>query len=141
MKFEDLKKLQGIDTAIELKEHEIATLRARPLSTVPELSGIPKGVGVSDIVGDGLGNIYVREPKLQGELALLRRKKAELEKYISSIDDITVRSAIEQFVYHGRTWQNIALRFNYSESGIRYKVKAYMERRYNEEGKAFGFSL
>lgn len=127
MQFEDLKGLKGIDRAIEQKEHRIALLLAKPLSTTTNLSGAPGRSGTSDKVGDGAVQIVDRLPMLQHELRQLVRKQSTLTEYIAGIDDCVVQSAVEQYVYLGKTWEQIGSGFHYSESGIRKRVKKYMQ--------------
>lgn len=124
MEFKDLKRIRGMHRMAERKESEIQRLAAKAVSTVSSLTGMPRAPGCHDKVGDGASAIADEKAALRK----LRMRLEEFKEYTENIDDADVQSAVEQYVYERRTWQSIGMRLCYSESGIRKKVKKYLER-------------
>lgn len=125
MEIRELMRFKGIDNVIAIKKNRIAKLEDKATSTVGVLTGMPRAKGVSDKVGDGVSAIVDEKAKL----VRLLESRRKIAAFIEEIEDPEVREAIEMYVFEKRSWQNIAFELQYSESGIRAKVRRYIERR------------
>ncbi len=121
--YEKLSELRGLDSAILRRQSKIAGLEARAVSTVGRITGMPGTTDFTDNISRCVAEIYEEKQKLR----ILLDKKAMVDEYIRSVRNTDVQEALTMYINERSSWQRIAYKLQYSESGIRHKVKQYME--------------
>lgn len=128
-----LKELDGInDTLKQIEEtkRRIAQLAAKASSTVQAVTGMPRGNGIADKVGNGAAEIADEKRRLQ---TLNRRRRAEYKKlcaYIDSVADRHVQRMLELKYIDGYSWTKVALTVGggNTSDGVRMACKRYVEK-------------
>lgn len=129
-----LKDLNGInDTMKQIEEtkRRIAQLTAKASSTVQPVTGMPRGNGIADKVGDGAAAIADEKRRLR---ALKRRKRAAYKKlcaYIEGVADPHVQRMLELKYIDGYSWTKVALTIGggNTSDGVRMACKRYVEKK------------
>lgn len=128
-----LKELGGINDTmkqIEETERRIAQLEAKASSTVQTVTGMPRGNGIADKVGNGAAEIADEKRRLR---KLKRRKRAEYKKlcaYIDGVADPHIQRMLELKYIDGYSWTKVALTIGggNTSDGVRMACKRYVEK-------------
>lgn len=103
-------ELKKICKQIDDKRKLITTLRAKGYKTTQDITDMPRANGKSDKVGDTVCTVEYQEE-------LLFSLKCKRDSEIESIDDSMIRTAIEEKLLKGFTWNEIALHIGGNNTG------------------------
>ena len=126
MDYQTLMDRRGIENEIRQLERDIVKKEAEANAATSVLSHSPRAPGAG---GDKVGRIATELVYLRGELEKCEAERREVQEYISSIVDSTMRTAVRKYFVQGKSWATVAAEMNYDESGIRRKVGKFLGRK------------
>ncbi len=104
----ELKNLYYLKKEIKEQQRRISELEAAATNCSIEITGLPRGKGISDKVGKYATKIAdlktLLEQNLEKNLCELNR----LETFIQTVEDSEIRTILALRYIHGFTWQHIA---------------------------------
>lgn len=125
MTHQQLVDCMGIEREISKIEKDIMREEAKANATTVTLTNQPHTPGKSDKVGNGASKLA----DLRRELKLRQEERDRRNAYISSIPSSILRTAFKLRYVDGRSWIYIGRIVGYDESGIRRKVKKYLDKK------------
>ena len=130
MTLKELEEVKDLICQIEETKRRIVKLKAKATATWQTLTGMPRGGGIADKVGDTAAEIADEKRRLQ---RLLRQRKAayrRLRDYIGGVEDRHVQRMLELRYLDGYSWTAVALRIGGGNTGdaVRKACKRYVEK-------------
>ena len=125
MDYQTLMNRRGIENEIRQLERDIARKEAEANAATSVLSHSPRAPSGNK---DKVARIATELVYLRGELAKCRAEQQEVQEYISSIQDSTMRTALRKYFVQCKPWTVVASEMHYDESGIRRKVGKFLGR-------------
>lgn len=130
MTLKKLEETKDLLCQIEETKRRIAKLKAKATATGQTLTGMPRGGGIADKVGDTAAEIVDEKRRLQ---KLLRQRKTayrRLRDYIGGVEDRHVQRMLELRYLDGHSWTAVALRIGGGNTGdaVRKACKRYVEK-------------
>ncbi len=132
-----LKRLQSyraLRGMIDFETERLQHLRDSATSTTSRLDGMPRASGYRDKIGELVPRITDVEEKLTAHIRTLCTEQQEIEKWISSIDDVRVKLIILLRFLDGLSWMEISDRLTGKETEYSVKHTAYRYIKQSEKG-------
>lgn len=125
----DLRKYKAIKAEILQLQEQITELKSIMVAPkIPQLTGMPFG-GNSE--PDKIGNIVAKASKLQdlyySKLAELVKAQEAIENAIAGLDS-KEQLLIRLYYFSGYTWEEVAVRLNYSWQHVHRLHRAILEK-------------
>lgn len=112
---EKLNKVRKIQFEIDSRKAEIEQLSVIAFGCQSNISGMPRGGGTSDKVGDTATKIADLQLEIRKEMNLLIDAKMMCLQAINRLDDTRLRSVLIQYYVTGQTWSQIAENMDITE--------------------------
>lgn len=112
-KKEFLKRYLVADRRLTVLIDELEIWRSRVTKITPFLSGLPGG-SAEDPLQMAVERIAALERRISKEIVWLMLTRAEIREAIEMVQDKKLRLLLEYRYIHGKTWEEIAERMNYS---------------------------
>lgn len=125
MTLKELSQLYYLNREIEMLKSKIAELEAQAANTANNITGMPKGGGISDKTGRIGTEIAYYKAILDERILLCRFTLIKLNEYISKCDDSFVRLILEYRFINGLPWQQVAANIGMSATEYSVKKAAY----------------
>lgn len=132
MTVNDLKRYRKLDAEINALEEEIIELKNNQMVDVVKISdsNFPFTEHSYKICGNN-STILDSITEKRCEKAELEALKTEIEQFIDTIADSTMRNVIRYKYIKGYSWQRIAMLTNLTyESTVRMKCKRFLEKKF-----------
>ena len=109
-----LRRYRAASAEIDDLLRERESWRERGLALTARLSDMPRGGGVPDKTGDAAVSIADIDAMILRRTEELARRRADIGRMISSVEDDTLRRLLYLRYIEGCTWEAIAERMQYS---------------------------
>lgn len=113
-KKEYLKGFRKLGMEIDRKLEEYARLRAWALRISPVLSGMPKGSGITDRVGNVVERLIEVNETINREIDEYLNRREEISAAIEALEDPTLRTILGLYYLNGATWEEVSQKAHYS---------------------------
>lgn len=123
MDYQTLIHRKGIESEIRQLERDIARKETEAAAATSILSHQPR----PPRAGDKVGRLAAEIADLQIELKKRIAERDEVQRYISSIPDSDVRTALRMYFLQGKSWLKVGRVLYCDESTIRRRVKRYIQ--------------
>ena len=125
MDYQTLMNRRGIEEEIRQLERDIARKEVEANSATSVLSHSPRAPSISN---DKVARLATELVYLRGELEKRMSECDEIKRYISSIENSSIRTAMRLYFIRGYGWRRVARETSYSKSGINKKVMAFLKK-------------
>lgn len=114
-KIQYLSRCKILDRQIERKSEELSRWRERATRITPTLSDMPKSpFGGSDTIQTAIEHIIELEEKINSDIDQLTDTRREILEAIQTVKDEKLQLLLEYRYIDGMTWEQIAVRMEYS---------------------------
>lgn len=128
----ELSQLYWLNKETAQLQKDLAELRQKGVSISPVLTGMPKGNGKQDKIGDYVSEIMILEETIKLNLQKIYYERNRLERYIADIPDSETRLIMRLRHINGMTFIQIAneigIKGRDRESTVRKKYNRYFEK-------------
>lgn len=130
MTLQELYSVYYIKQEIEDFEKKIDELREIAEKITPSLTGMPRGGGVGDKVGENATAIAMYETLLQDAIIRRTEQEKKIFEYILKIDDAQLRRIMYLRFIELKTWQQIANKIggHNTADGVRKRCNRYVRK-------------
>lgn len=125
MDYQTLMGRRGIEKEIRQLERDIARKEAEKAAATSVLSHSPRAPSGNN---DKVARLATEIVYLRGELEKRASERDEVEQYISSVKNSSIRDAMRLYFIKGYGWRRVARETSYSKSGINKKVMAFLKK-------------
>lgn len=132
MTFSELEQLQPLRQLIEHERGRLYKLRAAAGIKSPSLTGMPRGNGVHDRIGENIPGAVDLEAEILQQLAELEERKKRIEDWLRE-QPLKIRLIVTLRYVEGRTWNETAMEFYKdswdpkSEAAVRMYLKRHLQ--------------
>lgn len=130
MTFQELYSLRYIEQEIADYKKKIIELRELAESMTPKLTGMPRGDGCGDKVGNAATEIVLYTEMLETAIKRDVEQSRKINEYIAQIDDVQLRRIMYlRFIEH-KTWLQVAnaIGGNNTEDSVRKRANRYVRK-------------
>lgn len=113
-----LSKYKFLDNAINQKLEECEKWRAMAEKITPTLSDMPKSQSGANRIETAVEHIAQLEEEINKKVDELVRIRRNIEDSLQSVKDDTLRNLLEYRYIYGLTWEQIAVKMNYSYRNV-----------------------
>lgn len=132
MTLKELSQLYYLNREIEMDKKRLLELEAQAVSCSADLTGMPRGSGVSDRVGRYAADIVDLKGIIEAKLQQCIYERNRLERYIMSIDDSLLRQIFTYRFINGLPWEQVAACVGGGNNAGNVRMQCY---RYLDKGK------
>lgn len=108
MTLKELSQLYYLNREIELDRKRLQELEAQAVSCSANITGMPRGSGVSDRVGRCAADIVDLKAIIEAKHTQCVHERNRLERYITGIDDSLLRQIFTYRFVNGLPWEQVA---------------------------------
>lgn len=109
-----LLEYRKLDQDIERDMEELQRWKSRAEKITSSVSDMPKGGNQGDRLQLAADRICELEERLNGKIDAAVKRRKEMEAAIATVEDRTLQLLLRYRYIDGMTWEQIALRLNYS---------------------------
>jgi len=108
MTLEELDQFQTIERLIEYEKDKLLTMRESLGLHSPNLSGMPKGTGARDKIGETMPEIVDKERELLDGIIILQNMRQRIIDWINALPNARLQLIAKLRFVDGRTWEQVA---------------------------------
>lgn len=130
MTLKELYSLYYIEQEIEEYKLKLIELREMAESISPTYTGMPRGGGVSDKVGNGATAIVAYTEMLDKAIEARVEQSMKINEFILSVDDAQLRQIMYLRFIKRLSWQAVAMRVggNNTADSVRKRCSRYLRK-------------
>ena len=125
MRKEELSQLFWLNREVEEQQRRLEELESLSTSCTTQLTGMPRGSGISDKVARYATEIADLRAAIDRNIARCFRELSRLNRFIQEIDESQMRMILSLRYINGLSWQQIA--FSIGEYDEQYPRKKHNE--------------
>lgn len=127
-KIEWLKSYRALDAKIESLTEDLQVWNARATKITASISQEPKAAGSGDQLQRCIDQICEIQTEIAQEMEKLRQRKQQIEAAIRALDGKAYRDILWYRYIQGMTFEEIAIKMNYSWRQVCRKHKNAVEK-------------
>ncbi len=134
MTLKELSQLYYLNREIEMDKKRLQELEMLAVTVTPNITGMPRGSGVSDKVGRYAAEIADLKGIIEAKHKQCLYERNRIERYIASIDDSLLRQIFTYRFVNGLPWRQVAacIGGNNTADGVRMMCNRYIEATQND---------
>lgn len=143
MTLQEIYSLYYIKKEIETYKLKIEELQTMAESITQKVTGMPRGGGTSDKVGNAVVAIITYKEMLAQAIQKDVELSMKINEYILTVEDVQLRQIMFlRFIEH-MTWREVAMRIGggNTEDGVRKRCNRYIRQKERENAKSQQLSV
>lgn len=130
MTLKELYSIPYLEKEIKDYQEKIQQLEEMALGCTTKFTGMPRGGGTGDKVGEAATAIAFYENLLLGAIVKKITTETEITKFIEGVDDAELRRIMHLRFIKQRTWQDVAMEVGggNTEDGVRKRCNRFVKK-------------